>query len=173
MIAKAVAALLRSVKFDHLADRAGLSGFMQNLGVEHDASGMIASIAKWFIRLIALVVAFDALGLPAVPQVLRELLLWFPNLMVAMVVLVIAGLAASALSKLVRAATAQAGFSNPEVLAKVTAVAVWVFAVVIAVNQIGVAATLVNALWMGAVGAVALALGLSFGWAAEWLLGIW
>lgn len=163
LIAKAVAAVLRSVRFDQLAERAGLSGFVENLGVDSDASGWIAALAKWFIRLIALVVAFDALGLPAVSQVLRELLLWLPNLIVAMVVLVIAGLAAGALSNLVRAATAQAGFSNPEMLAKVTAMAVWVFAVVIAVNQIGVAATLVNTLWMGTVGAVSLAVGLSFG----------
>ena len=121
---------------------------MQKMGVDSDASGLITNIAKWFIRLIALVVAFDALGLPAVSDVLRQLLWWLPNLAVAMVVLVlvvaVAGLVANALSKLVRGATAQAGFSNPDTLASVVRVAVWAFAIVIAVNQIGVATTLVN-----------------------------
>ena len=124
---------------------------------------MIANIAKWFIRLIVLVVAFDALGLPAVSDVLRQLLLWLPNLVVALVVLVVAGLLATMLGKVVRGATAQAGFSNPDTLATVAKVAVWGFAIVVAVNQIGIAATLVNTVVMALVGALALAFGLAFG----------
>lgn len=162
-IAAAVAALLRAVKFNDLAQRAGLTDFVHNMGVRTDAAGFLANIAKWFVRLIVLVTAFDALGLPAVSQVLQQLLLWLPNLVVALVVLVIGGLAATALSRLVRGATAESGLGNPDLLATIARVAVWAFAIVIAVNQIGVAETLVNTLFMAVVGAVALALGLAFG----------
>src|SRR6188474_283062 len=109
LIATAVAALLRAVKFNDLAQRSGFSSFVQKTGIRTDASGALAMIAKWFVRLIVLVVAFDALGLPAVSQVLQQLLLWIPNLVVALVVLVLAGLAANAVHGLVRGATAQAG----------------------------------------------------------------
>ncbi|MBC7778887.1 MAG: small-conductance mechanosensitive ion channel [Proteobacteria bacterium] len=143
--------------------QAGFAGFVRKMGVKKDAAVFLADLGKWFIRLIVLVVAFDALGLPAVSDVLRQLLLWLPNLIVAMVVLILGGLVAEAASSLVRGATAEAGFDNPERLAKLASVAVWAFAVVIAVNQIGVAATLVNTLFMGLVGALALALGLAFG----------
>jgi hypothetical protein len=95
--------------------------------------------------------------------VLQQLLLWLPNLVVALVVLVIAGLAANALAGLIRGATAEAGLSNPDFMANLARVAVWVFGVVVAVNQLGVATTLVNTLFMGFVGALALALGLAFG----------
>ena len=162
-IATAVAALLRAVKFNDLAHRAGLTGFVQNMGVHHDAAGFLATVAKWFVRLIVLVTAFDALGLPAVSQVLQQLLLWLPNLVVALVVLVIGGLAASGSASLVRGATAESGLGNPDLLAAVARVAVWAFAIVVAVNQIGVAATLVDTLFMAVVGALALALGLAFG----------
>jgi hypothetical protein len=162
-IAAAVAALLRAVKFNDLAQRAGLSDFVQKMGVHTGAAGFMANIAKWFVRLIVLVTAFDALGLPAVSQVLQQLLLWLPNLVVALVVLVIGGLAANGLASLVRGATAESGLGNPGLLATIARVAVWAFAVVIAVNQIGVAATLVNTLFMAVVGALALALGLAFG----------
>lgn len=163
LIAKVAAALLRKVKFNDLAERAGFAGFVKKMGVESDSAGLIADIAKWFIRLIALVVAFDALGLPAVSGVLRELLLWLPNLVVALVVLVVTGLAATALSKLVKGATAQGGFSNPDTLAKVASVAVWAFGIIIAVNQLGIAVTLVNTLLMATMAALALAFGLAFG----------
>jgi hypothetical protein len=163
LIAGGVAALLRAVRFNDLANRAGITGFVQNMGVRTDASGFLGDLVRWFVRLIALVVAFDALGLPAVSQVLQEFLLWMPNLVVALVILVIAGLAANALGNLVRGATTQAGFSNPDLLATIARVAVWSFGIVVAVNQIGIAATLVNTLFMGLVGALALALGLAFG----------
>jgi len=162
-LAAAVAALLRAVRFNDLAQRSGITGFVQNMGIRRDAAGVLADIVKWFVRLIVLVVAFDALGLPAVSAVLQQFLLWIPNLVVAVVILVITGLAANALSDLIRGATAQAGFTNPDLLATITRVAVWAFGIVIAVNQIGIAQTLVNTLFMGFVGALALAAGLAFG----------
>jgi hypothetical protein len=163
LIAKGVAMLLRSVHFNELSQRAGVSDFVNKSGVKTDSSGFLAAIAKWFIRLIALVVAFDALGLPAVSQVLRDFLMWIPNLVVALVVLVIGGLAARGLANVVRGATAKAQLGNPDLLAKVSAVAVWAFTVVVAVNQLGIAAGLVNTLFAAFVGALALALGLAFG----------
>ena len=163
LIASAVASLLRAVKFNDLAQRSGLSGFVQNMGVRTDAAGALANLAKWFVRLIVLVVAFDALGLPAVSQVLQQFLLWLPNLVVALVILVIAGLAANALAGIVRGATSEAGFGNPNLLSNIARVAVWAFAIVVAVNQIGIAKELVNTLFMGIVAALALALGLAFG----------
>jgi len=159
----AIAALLRVVHFNDLAQRAGISGFVQRMGVRHDPSGVMAAIAKWFIRLITLVVAFDALGLPAVSNILNSFLLWIPNLVVALVILVITGLAATALSDLVRGATSQGGFGNPNLFATITRFAIWAFGVIVAINQLGVAATLINTLFMGVVGALALALGLAFG----------
>lgn len=163
LLAAGVAALLRAVRFNDLAQSSGFSGFVRNMGVRKDPAGLLADIVKWFIRLIVLVVAFDALGLPAVSAVLQQFLLWIPNLVVAVVVLVIAGLAANALANLVRGSTAQAGFDNPDLLATIARVAVWAFGIVVAVNQIGVAQELVNTLFMGLVGALALAAGLAFG----------
>jgi Conserved TM helix len=162
-IAGAIGAILRRVRFNELADRSGFAAFVKNAGVDTDPAGLIALVTKWFVRLIALVVAFDALGLPAVSDVLRSLLLWLPNLAVALVVLVIGGLIANAFAGLVRGATTQAGFDNPDMLATIARVAVWFFAILVAVTQIGIAATLVDTLFTAVVGAAALALGLSFG----------
>jgi len=163
IIAKAITAVLHAVKFNDLAQRSGLAGFVRDMGVDTDATGALAGIVKWFVRLIFLVAAFDALGLPAVSAVLQRFLLWIPNLIVALVVLVIGGLLATALSKIVRGAAAEANLGSPDFLAKIASIAVWAFAIVIAVNQIGIATTLVNTLFTGFVAALALAAGLAFG----------
>jgi hypothetical protein len=163
LIARLAARLLRAVRFNELAERSGFAGFVRNIGVQTDGANFLATVAKWFMRLIVLVVAFDALGLPAVSDVLRQLLLWLPNLAVGIVVLVIGGLAANAVAGLVRGATASAGFRHPELLANVARASVWVFAIIVAVNQIGIAQELVNTLFMGAVALAVIALGLAFG----------
>ena len=163
LMERGLAAMLRAIRFNDLSERAGLSDFVRKMGMNTDASGMIGLVVKWFVRLIALVVAFDALGLPAVSDVLRQLLLWLPNVVVALVVLVIGGLAARALSNVVRGAASEAGLSNANFLAKAATVVVWAFAIVVAVNQLGIATELVNTLFMAVVGALALGAGLAFG----------
>src|SRR4051812_13071312 len=163
LIARGAAALLRAIHFNEVAERSGFAAFVRNIGVKTDCAGFLAMVAKWFIRLIVLVVAFDALGLPAVSDVLRRLLLWLPNLAVGLIVLVIGGLLANGAAGIVRGATSSAGFRHPEAVANVARVSVWIFAIIVAVNQIGIAQELVNTLFMGAVALAVLAFGLSFG----------
>ena len=167
VIEKAVVAVLRAVRFNVLAERAGVAGFLQKSNVQGDAAGTIGIIARWFIRLIALVVAFDALGLVAVSDILRQLLMWLPNLVVALMVLGVGGLAANALGNLVQGAATEGGMARPLLLANAARYAVWALAVMVAINQLGIATALVNILLTAVVGAMALALGLSFGLGAR------
>src|SRR5205085_10468094 len=69
LIARLAARLLRAVHFNDLAERSGFGGFVRNIGVKTDCAGFLAMVAKWFMRLIVLVVGLDALGLPAVAGV--------------------------------------------------------------------------------------------------------
>ena len=163
LLAKAVVRLLRVIRFDELMQRSGLADFMNKMGTGIDSVGIVAGIVKWIVRVVVLLVAFDTLGLPAVSDVMRQLLLWLPNLVVAIFVLFIGGIAARALGNIVRGATAEAGFSNPETLSNIARTAVWAFAVVVAINQLGIATNLINTLFTGFVGALAIALGLAFG----------
>ena len=163
LLAKAVTGLLRAIRFDELMQKAGLSDFMNKMGTGIDSVGVIAGIVKWIVRIVVLLVAFDTLGLPAVSDVMRQLLLWLPNLVVAIFVLFIGGIAARAVGNIVRGATAEGGFSNPETLANVSRTAVWAFAIVVAINQLGIATNLINTLFTGFVGALAIACGLAFG----------
>lgn len=163
LLARGVIGLLRAIRFDELMQRSGLADFMGKMGTGTDSAGIVASLVKWLVRVVVLLVAFDVLGLPAVSDVMRQLLLWLPNLVVAIFVLFVGGIAARALGNIVRGATAEANFANPETLANVTRTTVWAFAIVVAVNQLGIATNLINTLFTGLVAALAIAFGLSFG----------
>jgi hypothetical protein len=163
ILARAVMGLLKAIRFDELMQKSGLSDFTNKMATGTDAAGIVAGLVKWLVRIVVLLVAFDVLGLPAVSDVMRQLLLWLPNLVVAIFVLFIGGIAARALGNIVRGATAEGGFTNPETLANVTRTTVWAFAIVVAINQLGIATNLINTLFTGFVGALAVALGLAFG----------
>jgi hypothetical protein len=163
LLAKGVTGLLRAIRFEDLMQKSGLADFVNKMGTGVDSVGIIAGVVKWIVRVVVLLVAFDALGLPAVSDVMRQFLLWLPNLVVAIFVLFIGGIAARALGNIVRGATAEGGFANPETLANIARTAVWAFAVVVAINQLGIATNLINTLFTGFVGALAIALGVAFG----------
>jgi hypothetical protein len=155
LVEKSVGALLRTGKLRNLTARSGFGDFFRRINVKAEAAG--------FFALIVLVAAFNAIGLPAVSDVVRQLLSGLSNLAVAFVVLVIGGLAAGALSSLVRGAASSAKLDNPNVFARITNVIIRVFAIVTAINQIEIITTLADALILATVGAVTLALGLTFG----------
>src|SRR6202007_3147336 len=85
-LAKGVTSLLRAIRFDELMQRSGIGAFLNKMGTGNDAAGIVRGLVKWIVRIVVLLVAFDVLGLPAVSDVMRQLLLWLPNLVVAIFV---------------------------------------------------------------------------------------
>jgi hypothetical protein len=154
---------LRKLRFNELTARSGFSDFIKRATNEQDAAGLIGTMAKWLIRLAALVVAFDALGLVGVSEVVRQVLLWLPNLALAVAVLIVGGLVANTLAGLVRGATVGTEIVNPDLMANITRFAIWTVAVIVAVNQVGVGREVVNTLFIAAVGAAAVAAAIAFG----------
>lgn len=163
ILAKIVADVLRKVRFNQAADKAGLSRFVQAAGVRQDASGVLGEIVKWFFRVIALIAAFSVLQLPALTLALTGILDFIPNLFIALVIVLIGGLVANFVADFVKGATSTGGFQNGNMLANVARYAILYVAVIAALGQIGIAATVINTIFIGTIAALALAIGLAFG----------
>jgi hypothetical protein len=126
-------------------------------------SVVTSEIVKWIIRFVFLVAAANALGMPQVSLLLNQVLLWIPNLLVAAVVLLVAPLVGRFLRGLIEVGAGEMGFTNAPLLGRIAEIAVVAFAVIVAINQIGIAANLIDILFVGLVAALALAFGLAFG----------
>ena len=163
LVSKALTALLRKVGFERLANRIGLTRFEQRMGVQMDAAGVLGRIVYWFLFLIFLVPATDALGLSAVSNVLNTLVDYLPNVFVAILVLFLGTLAATVVADLVRGAVASANIGNPNILAGIARWAIIGFAALIALEQLQITPTLLNELFGAIVAALAIAFGLAFG----------
>ncbi|HEY6540556.1 MAG TPA: hypothetical protein VIZ18_06450 [Ktedonobacteraceae bacterium] len=163
VISKALTLVLRKIGFDRLANRIGLARFEQRMGISLDPAGVLGKIVYWFLLLIFLVPAADALGLPAVSNILNQLIAYIPNVFVAILVLFLGTLAAMFVADIVRGATASANIGNPSIFAGIARWAIIGFAALIALEQLQIAPALINELFGAIVAAVALAFALAFG----------
>src|SRR5690348_10547031 len=163
LVAKAVTFLLRKVGFDRMSDRIGLTRFERRMGVKMDTAGILGRIVYWFIVLIFLVPAADALGVPAVSNILNELVAYIPNVFVAILVLFLGALAGTVVGDLVRGAVASANIGNPNMFAAIARWAIIAFAALVALEQLKITPDLINELFGAIVLALAIAFGLAFG----------
>jgi hypothetical protein len=162
-VSKALTFLLRKIGFDRMADRIGLTRLEQRMGVKMDAAGLLGKIVYWFLFLIFLVPAVDALGLTTVSAILSSIIAYIPNVFVAILVLFLGTLAATFVADIVRGATASANIGNPNVFATISRVAILGFAALVALEQLQIAPSLLNELFGAIVAAAAIAFGLAFG----------
>jgi hypothetical protein len=166
IIAGALARLVTEVLARAGADRLFAEHGGQVYGArsrEIKPSVVAGELVKWLVRLVFLVAAANVLGLTQVSELLNDVLLWIPNLIVAAIILLVAPLLARFVRGAIEVGAGQMGFTNAPLLGRIAEVAIIAFAVIIAINQIGIAANLVNTLFIGVVAALALAFGLAFG----------
>jgi hypothetical protein len=154
---------LRLVHFNQIADRAEIDQFLASAGVRVDPATVVATLAYWFLLLIFVGAAFNAFGLPQVTDMVNRILAYIPNVVVAVVVLLLGALAANFVGNLVRGAASTSHLGDPDLIAALARGAVLVFASLIALDQLQIAPAIVNTLWMALIGMFALAGALAFG----------
>ena len=117
----------------------------------------------WFVMILAIIASLDAMGLPIVSDILNDIFLYIPNVVAAIVVLVLGFLLGSLLSAVVRTAASNAGLAAPEGMGNAALYSVVIFSVSVALIQLGIGEEIVISAFTIAFGATALALALAFG----------
>ncbi len=161
VIAKALQAIvgrvLEGIGFDRWMERGGIKQFFDRADTEHTPHSILGRLVFWFVFIIAITMAADALGIPQVSAVLAQLIAYIPSIIAAILILILAALLANFLSSIVRGAT------GSDILASVARYAIIVYAVFAAVTQLGIAVELTAPTFLIVLGAVALAAAIAFG----------
>jgi hypothetical protein len=163
LLANLIERALKAVGLESAVERSGIGDFVRRSGTRMTISGVIATLIKYFIFLIFVQAAANVLGIPQLTEIINRIILFIPNVVVAMAIIVVGSLIARFLSGLVRSSVSELGVGSPNLLATLTQYIVVGFAVIAAIDQLGIAATLINTLLIGLIGSVALAIGLAFG----------
>jgi len=164
IIKQIVTKALRAVKLDMLSDRIELDALLEKGGITLSLSEIIGVICYWLALLVTFMVAINAVGLTIAADLLNKIVLYIPNVIAAIFILIVGMFIATLLRNIVTTAANNAGVAQAKVLSKVVEVVIMVFAILVALEQlnIGIRITeLTVAIIMGSIGlGCALAFGL-------------
>lgn len=164
LFGRAIWQVFKSLKIDDALRRAGFESFLRRGGINLDSGAFVGDLVKWFVIVIFLVAAMDVLNLPQVNFFLQDVVLgYLPRVVAAALVLLVAGVIGDVVGRVVVTAARTANLHSAHFVGAVVKWAIWIFAILVALSQLGIAATFSQTLFTGVVIAVSLALGLSFG----------
>lgn len=163
LLGRVVAQIIKTIKVDEALRKAGVESFLNRGGLNLNSGAFLGGLVRWFVILVFLIAALDVLHLSQVTVFLGDILNYLPQVIVAVLILIAAGLVADAMKKLVLSSAMTADISSAGFLATVTKWTIWIFAILVALSQLGIAAGFVQTIFTGLVVALSLGLGLSFG----------
>jgi len=164
IVGRAISQLFRSARVDEALRKTGADEMMRKGGLNLNTGAFVGGLVKWFIVLVFLVASFDVLGLAEVNQFLQGVVLqYLPKVIVAVLVLLVAGVLGDVTQKTVIASTRAAGVRSAGMLGAIARWSIWIFAFLIALSQLGIAAPFFQTLFTGFIIALSLGVGLAFG----------
>lgn len=163
LFGRVVSQIIKAIKVDEALRKAGVEDFLNKGGISLNAGAFLGGLVRWFVILVFLIGALEILKLTQVTQFLTEILNYLPQVIVAVLILIAAGLVADAMKKVVLSSAMSAEVASAGFLATVTKWVIWVFAILVALSQLGIASGFVQTIFTGLVVALSLGLGLSFG----------
>jgi len=164
VLGKLVAQIVHSLKLDNALRSAGVESAVSRSGFKLDSGAFLGALVRWFVIVVFLVASLDVLGLTQVNTFLQQVVLSFlPNVIVAVLIMIVAVVLAEAMQNIVVGSAKAAHIRSAAFLGTLTRWAIWVFAGLAALVQLGVATVFIQTLFTGVIIAFALAFGLSFG----------
>jgi len=166
-IGKLITEILKSIRFNKLFEKEGWRRSLQRANVEVNPAEFIGAIFKWVFVIVSLLVAVDVLKLTSFAGLLTQVLNYLPNLIVAVLVFVVAIIISDIVEKIVRITVERLKVGYGYVAASIVKWSIWVFAFFLILDNLLPASLLVKTLYTGivygAIGALALGIGLAIG----------
>ena len=172
-LGKIIEKLIDALKLDRLLEQLGLGKVLERADVRLHSGRFVGALIQWFFIIVTLLVVSDILNLFAFSDFLKQVLLYVPNIVIAVLIMLAGVVLAAFLSKLVRASVLASRLHAARFLGALTKWSILIFAFLAVLSQLGVAGALVNTLIMGFVAMLAIAGGLAFGLGGKDVAAAW
>lgn len=159
--------LLRVVRFDHLCDRLEINAALLRGGVKADPSYIVGRSVHWGVVAFAIIAGLGALNLKPINQFANSLLAYIPHVLVAGLILVTGYLLSNFIAQGVLIAGVNAGLPPARLFANMSRWGVQLFALAMAAEELGIAASVVVVGFGIAFGGIVFATCLAFGLGAK------
>jgi len=157
-VAWAVRAILRAAHFND-----GMRQLMGDTPLRYEPAALAAWAVHWTVVLLTVMLCADVLGFDVTRSVSDRIADLLPRVIAATIVLVVGIALAMGLGAVTRRLFDSAGFRGAALRGRVVTIVLSAFVVLLALEQLGLAAQLILALAVTGVAAAGLALALAFG----------
>ena len=164
---------LKLAHFDKLATQSGVEDFLRQGEIRISVSELLARLVYWLALMMVVVLVADSLGLGQISQLFKRVVLYLPNIIIAVLVLLFGTLLARSVNGLTTTYLKNLGVTDARTLGNVSEYAVQIFVIFLALEQLEIGPRLLTLAFAIGFGALGLALALAFGLGGqEWAAGI-
>ncbi len=163
--------ILKLLRLDDLSARIKVDELLSKGGIKYSLAELLGVICYWLVLLIALVVAVNAIGLTVAADLLNRIILYIPNIIASIFILILGMFVATFLSSIVHTAAVNAGIAQAKLLTKLVQVVVIIFAIVITLEQLNIATQIVGLAINIVLASIGLGFALAFGLGCKDLIG--
>lgn len=154
---------LRIIKFQFLTEKSGIDKFLQEGGVKVDAITVLGTLVYWIIMLIVIMATLSSLNLTAASELFNEIMLYIPNVVVAIVILIIGIYLARMVSQIIKTSLKSMQDKTSSLISQIAFMAIIILTIFLTLGQLNIAQDIVNSAFQIIFGAICLALALAFG----------
>ena len=155
--------VLSRVGFDRISSRIGLTAAFQRAGLVRAPSRYAGELLCWVAFFVVFIAGAASLDLPWTQQIVERGFSFVPALVAAVVIVVAGALLAEFIARGILIAAVNAGWRAARMLSMIARILVLLLSAAMALEQIGVAPTVVAAAFSILFGGVVFALSLAFG----------
>lgn len=171
LVQNVITRLLKLIRLDSVADRIGANNILTRGGIRYTLSELLGVLCYWLAILVTLVVALNAIGLTAAADLLNKIILYVPNIIASIFIVVLGIFGATFLGSIVRTSAANAGLNQANLLGKVVEVIIVIFAVAIALEQLNIGTIVIGLAVNIILASLGLGLALAFGLGCKDVVG--
>jgi hypothetical protein len=163
VVRAAVVRALKVLKVDDVSDRFELDALLEKGGITYTLSELIGVVVYWIGMLVTVMVAVNAVNLIQVAALLDKVILYIPNVISALFILIVGIFVATLLKNIVQTAVTNAGIAQAKILSKFVESIVIVFAVIVSLEQLNIGVRITELTLAIILGSIGLGLALAFG----------
>jgi len=164
---------LKLVRFNYLTEKSGIENFLDKGGVKVSSIQIIGTLIYWIIMLVVILATLNSLKLTAASTLFNQIMLYIPNIIVAILILVIGIYFARLVSQILVTSLKNMEEKEASMIGSIAYYAIIILTIFIILGQLNIAGTIVTNAFTILFGAICLALGLSFGLGGkDWAAGI-
>jgi hypothetical protein len=163
LLQKVITRFLKLARLDTVSEKVGIANILTKGDINYTLAEIIGVMVYWLVMLVVVLTAVNALHLDVAALLLNQIILYIPNVIASVFILVLGIFFASIIANTVRTAAANAGMAQSRSLGQFTQVIIIIFTIVEALKQLRVDVSIIELLVMAVLFALSLGAGLAIG----------